>query len=132
MKDFKQLQVWQKAHSLSLAIYRATINFPKEEIYRLTSQLRRSVSSISANIAEGCGRGSDADFGRFLFIAMGSACESECHLLLARDLTFLNQTKHAEMETALVEVKRILAALIGKVSVPRNNLRSQKEHQADC
>lgn len=120
MKDFKQLQVWQKAHSLSLAVYRATITFPKEEMYGLTSQLRRAVSSISANIAEGCGRGSDPDFGRFLFIAMGSACESECHLLLARDLNFLNQAGHAELETSLIEVKRMLAALIGKVSASKN------------
>jgi four helix bundle protein len=131
MKDFKQLQVWQKAHALNLAVYRETITFPKEEMYGLTSQLRRAVSSVSANIAEGCGRGSDADFGRFLYIAMGSACESECHLLLARDLKFLDQTTHVELEASLIEVKRMLASLIAKVSVSKNVSYLREEPLAD-
>ena len=86
MKDFRDLQVWQKAHGLTLAIYRVTVTFPRQELYGLTTQLRRASSSIAANLAEGCGRNSDAEFARFCSIAMGSASELEYHLLLARDL----------------------------------------------
>ena len=86
MKDFKKQKVWQKSHRLTLDIYKATANFPREELYGLTNQLRRSCASIPANIAEGCGRNSDADFSRFLQIAMGSATELEYHLLLSHDL----------------------------------------------
>ena len=77
MQDFRQLRVWQLAHELTLDVYRITKSFPKDEQYGLTSQLRRCSSSIAANIAEGCGRGSDSEFARFLQIAMGSACEFE-------------------------------------------------------
>ena len=86
MKNFRELKVWEKAHLLTIDIYRITATFPKEEMYGLTSQIRRASSSIPANIAEGCGRGSDNDFRRFLQIAMGSASELEYHLLLAHDL----------------------------------------------
>ena len=86
MKDFRDLKAWERAHPLTLAIYRATRAFPREELYGLTSQLRRGATSVSSNIAEGCGRGSDADFARCLQIAMGSASEVEYQLLLARDL----------------------------------------------
>ena len=80
------LKVWVKAHEVTLAIYQCTRNFPREEIYGLTSQMRRAAASIAANIAEGCGRRSDAELHRFLQIARGSARELEYHLLLARDL----------------------------------------------
>ena len=83
MKDFRQLKVWDKSHELALSIYRATKDFPKEELYGLTSQIRRASMSIPTNIAEGCGRNTDADFARFLQMAMGSASETEYHLLLA-------------------------------------------------
>ena len=89
MQDFKKLKVWQNSHNLTLAIYRATESFPSPELYGLTTQMRRSCSSIPANIAEGCGRDGDAEFARFLRIAMGSAAELDYHLLLARDLGFL-------------------------------------------
>ena len=85
MKDFRNLQVWEKAHKLTLSLYRATQSFPKEEVYGITSQLRRASSSIPTNIAEGCGRGSDAELGRFLQIAMGSASEVEYLALLVND-----------------------------------------------
>ncbi len=75
MRNFKELKVWQKSHQLTLAIYKATGKFPKEEIYGLTSQVRRASASIAANIAEGCGRSGEAELGRFLQIAMGSASE---------------------------------------------------------
>jgi four helix bundle protein len=88
MKDFKEFKVWQKAHSLTVAIYSASKSFPKEEVYGLTGQLRRAAVSVGANIAEGCGRRSDGEFVGFLQIARGSAAEVEYHLLLVRDLRF--------------------------------------------
>jgi len=87
MQDFHQLKVWQKAHELTLAIYRATAEFPREEVYTPTFQLRRSSASIPANLAEGCARAGDAEFTRYCSIAMGSASELECHILPARDLS---------------------------------------------
>ena len=89
MEDFKELRVWAKAHELTLVIYQKTRGFPKEEMYGLTSQLRRAAVSVGANIAEGCGRRSDGEMKRFLQIARGSANEVEYHLLLAKDLRFL-------------------------------------------
>ena len=90
MQDFKSLKVWRKSHQVTLGVYKATVAFPKAELYGLTSQMRRCSVSIPANIAEGCGRGGAADFARFLRIAMGSASELEYHCLLSRDLGFLN------------------------------------------
>jgi four helix bundle protein len=84
MKDFRQLKVWQKSHQLTLALYKLTASFPREETYGLTAQIRRASSSISANLAEGCGRNGDAELARYCSIASGSASELEYHLLLAR------------------------------------------------
>jgi len=114
MQGFRRLNVWEKAHKLTLEVYKGTARFPKEELYALTSQLKRAASSVAANIAEGCGRGSDADFARFLLIAMGSASELEYHLLLARDLKFLSESDYQRLETGTTEVKRMLASLIRK------------------
>ena len=97
MKDFKKQKVWQKSHRLILDIYQATANFPREELYGLTNQIRRSCASIPANIAEGCGRNSDADFSRFLKIAMGSATELEYHLLLSHDLGILDDFNYEKL-----------------------------------
>jgi len=116
MRDFKKLRVWEKAHRLTLAVYAATAGFPKEEMYGLTSQARRAASSVPANIAEGCGRDTGADFARFLHIASGSAVELEYHLLLARDLGMIPAPKHAELDFEVNEVKRMLATLVRKVS----------------
>ena len=90
MKDFRKQKVWQKAHDLALEVYRVTEAFPKREVFGLTSQIRRAGVSIPANIAEGCGQDTDADFARFLQIAMGSASELEYHLLLVHDLGFVS------------------------------------------
>ena len=89
MQNFKSLKVWEKSHELTLAVYKATTNFPKDELYGLTSQIRRASASIPANIAEGCGRTGKAELARFLQVAMGSASELEYHLLLAHDLGLL-------------------------------------------
>ena len=82
MRDFRSLKVWEKSHRLTLAVYQATMNFPREERYSLTQQIRRASVSIASNIAEGCGRKGAADFARFLQIAMGSASELEYQFLL--------------------------------------------------
>jgi four helix bundle protein len=112
MQDFRGLKVWQKGHALTLDVYRATMNFPKEEMYSLTSQLRRASSSIPANIAEGCGYRGDAQLVRFMQIAMGSASEVEYHLLLAKDLGFLKDKLYEQLEGAITELKRMLASFI--------------------
>lgn len=90
MQDYKALKVWEKSHQLTLAVDQATATFPKDELYGLTSQIRRACASIPANIAEGCGGDGGAEFARFLRIAMGSASELDYHLLLARDLNLLS------------------------------------------
>ena len=119
MKDFKSLKVWEKAHQLTLAIYKATQRFPKDELYGLTSQIRRSSASIPANIAEGCGRGGDAELARFLQIAMGSASELEYHILLACDLKLLKSTTYDLLAHGVTEVKRMLASFIKMLNADR-------------
>jgi len=120
MKDFRDLKVWEKAHELALDCYSLTANFPKHEIFGIVSQSRRAGSSIGANIAEGCGRGGNGEFQRFLQMAMGSASELENHLL-ARDLHFLNHENHSQIELRVIEVKKMLAVLIRKVDVERHS-----------
>ncbi len=115
MQDFRSLKVWEKAHQLTLDIYRVTAIFPKAELYGLTSQIRRASSSIPANIAEGCGRGGNAELKQFLNIALGSASELEYHLLLARDLKYLEAHEYERLADNTTEVKKMLAALITKV-----------------
>ncbi len=112
MKDFHELKVWEKAHQLSLAIYKTTLNFPKDELYGLTSQMRRASMSIPTNIAEGCGRGTDADFAHYLQIAMGSACETEYQLVLSRDLGYLPEDQHTTLQDSVQEIKRMSASLL--------------------
>jgi four helix bundle protein len=115
MEDFKDLKVWTKAHELTLAVYRRTRVFPKEEMYGLTSQLRRSAASIGANIAEGCGRRSDGEMKRFLQIARGSASELEYHFVLARDLQLLGDDEFKNLEGKVLEVQRMLASLVQRL-----------------
>ena len=115
MKDFRKQKVWQKSHRLTLDIYKATGNFPREELYGLTNQIRRSCASIPANIAEGCGRDSEADFSRFLQIAMGSATELEYHLLLSHDLGILNGIDYENLSRETIEVKQMLTSFIKKL-----------------
>ena len=119
MKDFRDLQVWNKAHLLVLASCRSTAGFPKQEVYGMTSQIRRCAASIAANIAEGCGKRGNGEFQRYLNIAAGSASELEYHFLLSRDLNLLDQTTYQQLHNGLVEVKRMLASLIRKVETER-------------
>jgi len=115
LRDFKTLQVWEKSHHLTLAVYQTTVSFPKDEMYGLTSQMRRAVVSIPANIAEGCGRNGDAELARFLQISMGSASELEYYFLLARDLKLIDQAVCIQLERDLVEVKRMLNSFLQKL-----------------
>ncbi len=115
MRDFRELKVWRKAHELTLAVYQATRGFPKEELFGLTSQIRRSCESIPANIAEGCGRSGAPELSRFLQIALGSASELEYHLLLSHDLGLLNGGRYKQLSEGVIEVKRMLTIFIQKL-----------------
>jgi four helix bundle protein len=115
MQNFRNLTVWKKAHSLMLDVYRMCRDLPKDEQYNLVSQIRRACVSIEANIAEGCGRGSDADFARFLQMAMGSATELECHLLISFDLGLMPKPIHQQLEIRTLEVKKMLSSLLNTV-----------------
>jgi four helix bundle protein len=115
MKDFRDLNVWERAHQFVLAIYKTTKRFPQDELYGVTGQIRRAAASIPTNISEGCGRASDSDFARFLQIAFGSSCEAEYLLLLSHDLGYLDASEHKKRGEELTEVKKMLSALIQKL-----------------
>ncbi len=125
MQDFRKLKVWQKAHELALAIYRATATFPREELYGLTSQIRRASMSIPTNIAEGCGRSTDSEFARFLQIAMGSTFETEYELLLSLDLGFLAEEEYSQLDSATQEIKRMIIALYKTLQTNHHMLKAR-------
>jgi four helix bundle protein len=114
MQDFRNLEVWNKAHDLTLDIYRMTESFPRTEVFGLSIQLRRGGASIATNLAEGCGR-AQGEFGRFLQIAFGSACEVEYQLLLSRDLQLITAEAYDGLNAKLLEVKRMLHGLLRRV-----------------
>ncbi len=119
MKDFHSLKVWQKAHGLTLVIYKSTEQFPKQELYSLTNQVQRAAVSVPANIAEGCGKDSDAELKRYFSIAMGSASELEYLLLLAHDLGYLQTDIYQHIQNDLVETRKMLNAFIQKLKASR-------------
>ncbi len=114
MQDFRNLDVWNKAHKITLETYRLTESFPKSEVFGLSSQVRRAASSIPTNLAEGCGR-TQPEFGRFVQIAFGSACEVEYQLLLARDIGFLPSQSYESINADVIEVKRMLNSLLKRI-----------------
>jgi four helix bundle protein len=116
MQDFRKLKVWEKGHALTLAVYKATARFPRDEAYGLTSQMRRSSSSIPTNIAEGCGKDTTPELRKALRTAMGSASELEYQLILAHDLGYLPTSDFDELSAATVEVKRMTAGFIGTIN----------------
>jgi four helix bundle protein len=117
MRDFRRFNVWEKAHGLSLAIYKATVTFPQQEQFGLTSQMRRAAVSKPANIAEGCGRSGEPELARFfLGIALGSASELEYHIILSTDLCYLNKSVSQQLFKQVTEVKRMLTSLIQKLT----------------
>ena len=121
LKNFKELKVWQKSYDLCLKLYKATKSFPKEEVYGLTSQIRRSAVSVPSNIAEGYGRKTTPDYLKSLYIAYGSSCELETQLLLSYDLDYINNGEIKELKEEMGEVERMLKALIKSLENKHSN-----------
>jgi len=115
VKDFRELKIWTRSHALTLRVYRASKRFPREEMFALTSQMRRAASSVPANIAEGCGRDGDAELKRFLTIALGSACELDYHWLLACELGYVSEPEAATTAGEILEIRRMLGAFVRKL-----------------
>ncbi|MGC4129455.1 MAG: four helix bundle protein [Bergeyella sp.] len=126
MRDYKKYDIWKISHLLSLEIYELTKTFPKEEIFGLTSQIRRAATSSTINIVEGCGRGSDEDFKRFLRNASGSAFEVEYILLLSKDLGYISEEKFLEITPKSEELKMKISKLIIKLEEDINNRKKEK------
>ncbi len=116
MKSYKELIVWQKAYELSLLLYKATNSFPREEVFGLTSQMRRASVSIISNIAEGNARGRK-EYIQFLVIAFGSGAELESQLQLSKDLGLLKEKDYITMNELLTEVMKMLNAIIQKLRI---------------
>ena len=116
MRDFRELKVWEKAHLLTLQVYGSTKNFPSDERFGLTLQLRRAAASVPMNIAEGCGRESERELARFMSIADGSASEVEYQLLLAGNLKYIQDETYRELNQQVNEVKRMLNSFIRKLT----------------
>jgi four helix bundle protein len=125
MRDFRKIQVWEKAHRFALHIYKVTSAFPKDELYGLTSQMRRAAASIPSNIAEGCGRDTQAELARFIHIASGSASELEYHLILAHDLGYIDDEVYPELNSEINEIKRMLNGFEKAVQANSKNLKSK-------
>ncbi len=115
MRDFQQLTIWQKSHSLTIEIYSVTKLFPKEELYGLTSQMRRSASSVPTNIAEGCGRNSIPELRHFLLIAAGSSSELHYQLILSRDLSYISDTIFKELSDEIIQIKKMIYSYAEKL-----------------
>ncbi|UOU99858.1 four helix bundle protein [Chryseobacterium daecheongense] len=115
MRDFKKFEVWQLSHQLTLKMYTLTKNFPKEEIFGLTSQIRRSFASVGYNISEGSGRNSDKEFANFINIALGSSNEAENQLVLAKDLGYINESDYQSLLEELTILKKKLVTLWNKL-----------------
>ena len=105
MRDFKKLQIWELGHKLTLDVYAITFKFPREEMFGLTSQLRRAVSSVPTNIAEGCGRNRNADIAHFIQIGIGSLCETEYHIILAHDLGYISKETFIDVSNRINELR---------------------------
>ncbi|MGD1921648.1 MAG: four helix bundle protein [Pleurocapsa sp.] len=115
MQDFTKLQVWQKAHTFTINLYKISSTFPKEEKFGLTNQIRRASVSIESNLAEGAGRNSNKDFSRFLDIAQGSAFEVKCQILIAKDLGYIENSKSKLLIDKISEVSRMITSLNQKL-----------------
>lgn len=115
MIAFRTLRVWEAFHEIALDVYKITRKFPSEEMYGLTSQMRKSAASAPTNIAEGCGRNTDPDLARFLTIAMGSASELEYQLFLSKDLEYIHQDEYETTTEKLITAKKMLNTFLQKV-----------------
>ena len=116
MRDFKKFEVWQFSHQLTLKIYTSTKSFPREELFGLTSQIRRSFASIGYNISEGSGRNSDKEFANFINIALGSSNEAENQLILAKDLNYINEIDYQNILEELIIFKKKLVTLWNRLN----------------
>lgn len=123
MQDFRNLAVWQKAHLLSLSIHRLSLAVPRQGNAAFISQIRRAAESIPANIAEGSGRGTDADFARFIQIAIGSSSELESHLQFAADTEMVAPEPAKARLGEVIEVRRMLIGLRKRL-IPSGKARS--------
>ncbi len=112
MRDHKKLRAFELADKVAVLIYQATRSFPKDEIYGLTSQMRRAAVSVPSNIVEGCARESQTEYLRFLEIAFGSIRELHYQFDLATRLGYANNSDVAECESRIVETEKVLSALI--------------------
>lgn len=108
MRDYKKLEIWKRSHQLALNIYKTSESFPRTEIFGLTSQLRRASTSVAINIAEGCGRYSQAELARFLVISSGSLSEVEYILLLCKELKYIPEQEFQPLNKEANEIKRML------------------------
>lgn len=115
MSNFRNLMIWQKSMSLITKIYKSTKNFPKEEIFALTSQIRRSSVSIPSNIAEGFGRDSNKEYLRFLNISIGSLFEMQTQLEIAKNIDYLNEEEFNTLYEDSREIERMLVSFIVKI-----------------
>lgn len=117
MKDFKKLKVWQKGIEMVVDIYKTSKSFPKEELYGLTSQIRRCAISVPSNIAEGSGRNSDKDFHRFLDISLGSSFELETQLIIANKLEYLPDNEFDELTKKIQEEQKMITGLQKSINI---------------
>ena len=115
LRNYRDLQVWNKEHALTLQLYKVSRDFPRDEVYGLTAQLRRAAASIGANLAEGCGRQTDNEMARFLKIALGSASELDYHLLLSHDLGLLAHADYEHSAKELTSVREMLRSLLNAI-----------------
>lgn len=115
MKDYRELEVWQQGHAITLVVYRLTKAYPKDEMFGLTGQMRRAASSIPANIAEACGRDGDAELKRFLNISLGSACELDYFILLSKELGYLQPPDADSLAAECLRLRRQLGAFVKKL-----------------
>ena len=120
IKSYKDLTVWQKAYKLSLQIYKITKNFPKDELYGLTSQMRRAAVSVPSNISEGYCRQRRLEYIQFLQFAFASGAEIETQLLIAHDLSYISEEEFKRVESLLQEVMKMLNTLIRKIKLVTN------------
>lgn len=116
MRNFISLKIWKTAHDLTLRIYDVTLSLPKEELFGLKSQMRRSSSSIPTNIAEGCGRNTKADLKRFLTIASGSCSELEYQLILAKDLNYLSEINFQDLSGIVIQLRKMIHSYSSKLN----------------
>jgi four helix bundle protein len=117
MRDYKKYSVWSDSHNLTLEVYLLTKKFPKEELFGITSQIRRASSSVPTNIAEGCGRSSDLDFRRFLIIAHGSATEVEYLLFLSFELNYISEEQYGNLNYKIEILRKQIHTLIKKLAL---------------